>query len=54
MIKQGTEKKDWKEINLKVNGPCIWEVDSRWNPLKRVQERKCINNFRSITLEFNY
>ena len=54
MIKQGTEKKDWKEINLKVNGACIWEVDSRWNPLKQVQGRKCINNFRSITLEFNY
>ena len=54
MIKQSTEKKDWKEITLKVNGAWIWEADSRRNPLKQVKGRKCINNFRSITLEFNY
>ena len=26
-IEHSIEKKDWKEINLKVNGTCIWEVD---------------------------
>ena len=54
MIKQSTEKKDWKERTLKVNGACIWEVDPRWDPLERVQGRKRIDSFRSITLEFNY